>query len=160
MFLQKPKEITADRRCFCDEFHHEIMRWRPRVPVLMLIAWRPQLPTYHKGGSLESDICDMSVGGTVGFPQSAWSSKGTVGQHAKRKRSVSSLGAVASNYKPLKSAESSVWRRIDEAGNFTGCESELFLIGWIDSLQTPLSLASLLGGRRGRTRPSHVKNTT
>ena len=25
------------------------------------------VPTYHKGGSVESDMCDMSAGGTVGF---------------------------------------------------------------------------------------------
>jgi hypothetical protein len=55
---------------------------------------RSYLPIKERG-SLESDICDMSVRGTVDFHHIAWWSMDIVGQHATRKRSVSSLGAVA-----------------------------------------------------------------
>ena len=45
---------------------------------------RSYLPIKERG-SLESDICDMSVGGTVGFHHIAWWSMDIVGQHATRK---------------------------------------------------------------------------
>lgn len=40
-----------------------------RAQCMAIVA--TYLPTYRKGGSLESDMCDMSVGSTVGFHQSA-----------------------------------------------------------------------------------------
>ena len=46
---------------------------------------------------------------------------GTVGQHAKEKRSVSSLGAVAFKHKDLASGISTAYGQIDEAVNFILC---------------------------------------